>query len=563
MPETGGLLVNLALALIGATVGGAVAARLGQSPIVGYVGAGVLIGPYTPGPASEPEAVAALADLGLVFLLFAVGLQLSVGELLRVGRAALVGGTLQVVILIAIGYGVAVGVGFPPLEAVFFGAFVSLSSTTVMAKILSDRGEIDAGHGMLAMAWATTQDLITIVLVVLLTAVAAGSEVGGDVVLAVGKAVLFMGIVLPIGFFGLPWLLRHASLLRSRELFVLTVVALALGTAYASQVFGLSLALGAFLAGLLVSESEESYQALGELGPLRDVFAGLFFVFIGMLVDPGFVVLSMPLLLAALLLIVAVKGAVAALLAFLLRVPRRTAILAGVALAQAGEFSFLLARVGQDAGAVGQQMFSLMLAGAAVSIVIAPGLIRSAPVALRAADLRFGGAGGPASAQAGAVDVPTERRRFVLICGFGRVGRLIGEALEPRGFRYRAVDSDPRVCRAAAERGVDVVQGHAENPRVLERADVAAASVLVVALPDPLAMRQVVDHARRVNPRLPIIARARSSADREFLARHGVGEIVFAETEVALEMARYTLGRLGVSAAETTAIVRGLRRRAS
>ena len=561
MPETG-LLVNLALALVGATIGGALAVRLGQSPILGYVLAGMIVGPYTPGPATDPEAVAALADLGLVFLLFAVGLQLSVGELLRVGRAALLGGAGQVGILIALGWAVGVALGFSSLEALFFGAFISLSSTTVMAKVLTDRGEIDSGHGTLAMAWATTQDLITIVLVVLLSTLAAGAESGGDVLLAVGKAVLFMAIVLPFGLFVLPWLLRRASLLRSREVFVLTVVAIALGTAYLSELFGLSLALGAFLAGLLVSESEVSYQALGELGPLRDVFAGLFFVFIGMLVDPAFVVASLPLLLVALVLIVPVKAAVSAALAFLFRVPSRTAVLAGVALAQAGEFSFLLARVGQEVGAIGSQMFSLMLAGAAASILIAPGVLRATPAALRALDLRFGGPRPDPQASDDA-QAGRERRRFVLVCGYGRVGRLIGAALERRGFPYRMVDSDPRVCRAAAERGVDVVQGHAENPRVLERAEVASASVLVVALPDPIAMRQIVDHARRVSPRLPIIARARTAADREFLAQRGVAEIVVAETEVALEMARYTLGRLGVSAAETAAIVQGLRRRSS
>jgi monovalent cation:H+ antiporter-2, CPA2 family len=563
MPETG-LLVNLALALIAATIGGAVAVRLGQSPILGYVVAGVLIGPYTPGLISDPAQVAQVADIGLAFLLFAVGLQLSLRELLRVGWVALVGCTLQVGIMIAAGYAVGVAMGLSAQAAIFLGAFVSISSTTVMAKLLGDRGEVDSGHGLLAMAWATAQDLITIVLVVLLTGLTAEGSGGGqpDIVFALGQAVLFMAIVLPLGLFGLPWLLRHASLLRNREIFVLSVVAVALGTAFLSQQFGLSLALGAFLAGLLVSESELSYQALGELSPLRDVFAGLFFVFVGMLVDPASVVAYLPLLAVTLMLIVALKGAVAAGLAYAFRVPARTAVLAGVALAQAGEFSFLLARVGVENKAIAAPEFSVLLGAAALSIVLTPVLMRVAPTVMRRFELRFG-ARGPEWLPVSTTETAMDRRRFVLICGMGRVGRLIGAALERRGFPYRAIDADPRVCHAQRQRGVEMIQGAAENPRVLDRADVAGAAVLVVALPDPIAMRQVVDHARRANERLPIIARARSAPDREFLARRGVSEIVMAETEVALEMARYTLGRLGVSGAETAAIVQGLRRRAS
>jgi CPA2 family monovalent cation:H+ antiporter-2 len=564
MPETG-LLVNIALALVAATIGGALAVRLGQSPILGYVVAGVLIGPYTPGLVSDVNQVAAVADIGLAFLLFAVGLQLSLREMLRVGWVAVIGSTLQVGILLGLGYAVGLAMGLAAPAAVFLGAFVSISSTTVMAKLLSDRGEVDSAHGLLAMAWATTQDLITIVLVVLLSGIAAGAGPGSqpDILLALGQAVLFMAIVLPLGLFVVPWLLRHASLLRSREVFVLSVVAVALGTAFLSQYFGLSLALGAFMAGLLVSESEVSYQALGELAPLRDVFAGLFFVFVGMLVDPASVIASVPLLLIVLVLIVVVKAIVATGLARAFGIPTLTAVMVGVTLAQAGEFSFLLARVGVDTGALAAPEFSVLLGAAVLSIVLAAPLLSLAPAVMRRLDVRFGGRGTGWQAPAPETDQPRERRRFVVICGMGRVGRLIGAALERRGFPYRAIDADPRVCMAQRQRGVEVIQGAADNPRVLERADIGAASVLVVALPDPIAMRHVVDYARRTNERLPIIARARSAADREFLVERGVSEIVVAETEIALEMARYTLGRLGVSSAETAAIVQGLRRRAT
>lgn len=558
MTDTG-LLVTLALALIAATIGAAVAVRLGQSAILGYVVAGVLIGPYTAGPVAEPETVAALADLGLVFLMFAIGLELSIGDLVRVGRVAVVGGTLQVLALVAIGYGVGVALGFGQLESLFFGAFISQSSSMVMAKILGERGELDTPHGHLVLGWATLQDISTVVLVVVLGGLALGGDLAANIGLAIGKAVLFVAILLPVGLKVLPWLLERVARLRNREVFVLSVVAVALGTAYASEYFGLSLALGAFLAGLLVSESEISHHILGELAPLRDVFAGIFFVSIGMLVDPAFVIAAFGLVALAVLLVVAVKGAMIAGLSRVLGMPGRTAALAGIALAQSGEFSFLLARLGVDAGVVGEGMFSLMLASAGVSIVIAPTLHRYAPAVLSRVDrLRQKRDLPPA--------LPDERPapgRYAVLCGYGRVGRLVAEALERRGLPYLVIEIDPRICRTLRERGIPVVQGPAESAYIRDRASLERAQVLILTLPDPFALQQVVHHVRADYPRLPIIARARTVAERAFLQSEGVSEIVVAETEVALEMARYTLGRLGVSSAETQAIVRGLRRRAT
>ena len=243
MTDTG-ILVTLALALLAATIGGAVAVRLGQSPILGYVAGGLLISPYTAGPVAEPETIGALADVGLVFLLFAIGLQLSFSELLRVGKVAIVGGSAQVIAMVAIGFGVGVALGFQPLESLFFGAFVSQSSSAVLAKILGDRGEFDSAHGHVALAWATLQDLSTIVLVVLLGALSMGGDIVTDVAFALGKAAIFLAILLPLGVKVLPWLFERVVLLRSREVFILTVVAVALGTAYVSELFGLSLALG-------------------------------------------------------------------------------------------------------------------------------------------------------------------------------------------------------------------------------------------------------------------------------------------------------------------------------
>jgi CPA2 family monovalent cation:H+ antiporter-2 len=553
-------LVTLALALIVAAIGAGIAVRLGQSAILGYVAAGVIIGPYTAGPSADQHTVAALADVGLVFLLFAVGLELSIRDLIRVRRVAIGGGIVQVVASVAFGYIVAVALGFRPIEALFFGAFVSQSSSTVIAKILAERGELDSQHGHVALGWTVLQDLSTVVLVVLLTALAHGGDLTGEVLVATGKALAFLALLLPLGLWLLPRVFERVALLRSREVFVLAVVAVALATAYISELFGLSLALGAFLAGLLVGESDISHEISSELGPLRDVFAGVFFVSIGMLFNPIFVLGAAGLVAVAVILIVPLKATLVAVSSRLLGAPSRTAILAGVTLAQAGEFSFLRARLGASEGAVGDVMFSLMLAAAALSIVISPWLARYTPVALRAVDKRR-----PVSAADMVPVAPVESarapRRFALICGYGRVGRLVGTALERRGFPFVVIEADPRVCRDLRTRGVPVVQGLAENQRNLERVEFERAQVVVVTLPDPIALRQVVHHVRHEYPRVPIIARARSASDREMLEREGAGEIVVAETEVALEMARFTLGRLGVSGPETAAIVQGLRRR--
>jgi len=559
MAETG-LLVNLALVLVAAAIGGFIAVRLGQSPLIGYIVVGVFIGPYTPGPSGEPETVAALADVGLIFLLFAVGLQLSVRELVSVGRVAVLGGTLQIVALIAIGYGVALAFGFTSIEAFFFGGFVAMCSTTVLAKLLGDRGELGSEHGTIALAWATVQDLATIVLVVLLTGLASGGETLNEVLLAVGRAALFIAILLPLGTRVLPWLFGRVALLRSREVFVLTVVAIALGTAFASQQLGLSLAVGAFLAGLVVSESDISYRALGELTPLRDIFAAVFFVSVGMLFDPTFVIEALPLVLVALAIVIPIKGAITTGLARVFGVPLRPAVLLGVSMAQAGEFSFLLASLGVALGVLGEEMFSLMLASAGASIVLAPSLLRATPPTLRWLRRRSAERL-PDLAEPPAADAAGRRGRFVIICGFGRVGRLIGAALDGRGFAYTVIEEDPRIVRDLRARKVSVVHGSAENARILEHAGSANAQVVVCALPDPIALRMVVSHARRHNPRVHIIARARTARDRDYLQRQGVQEIVVAETEAAVEMARYTLARLGVSGAETAAIVQGLRRR--
>lgn len=557
--ETQSLLVNLSIALALAAIGAAVSVRLGLSPVVGYIVAGVAIGPFTPGFVGDLDVVGSLADIGVIFLMFAIGGQISLPDLRRVGAVAIGGGMVQVVLTIAIGTAVGVAIGFPLIEALFFGSVISNSSSTVLSKVLGERGEMDTEHGHISLGWSTVQDISTIVLIVVLTALAGTSTTPADIAIAMGQAILFLIIVLPIGSRVIPRVFDFVASFRSREIFVLAVVSLALGTAFLGSLFGISLALGAFLAGILVSESDLSHQIVGEALPFRDLFAGLFFVSVGMLVDPTFVVSNLGLFLVVLALIVVMKGALVAVITALFRYSRRTALLTGVALAQSAEFSFLLARVGTDVGAVGSTVFSLMLAGAAGSILLAPVLRRAAEPVARRLD---------ASEPVRVTEAPPARgappdlgRRAAVICGYGRVGRLVATALDRRGLDYVVVELDPRSVAAAVEAGHRVVRGAAENPVVLEQAVGDGTAVLVVAMADPLAARLVVAAARARWPKLPIVARTNSRAERAELRSLGANAVVVDEIELGLEMTRFAIRQFGVSGREAEALIAGLRSR--
>jgi CPA2 family monovalent cation:H+ antiporter-2 len=497
----------------------------------------------------------------VIFLMFAIGNQIRLADLVRFGPVAGLGGSLQVLLMIGLGYLVGRWLGWGDLESLVFGAVVSNSSSTIIARILGERGEIDTEHAHVSLAWSTVQDLGTIVLVVLITALATIGEVGAELGLALAKAVVFLAVALTLGARVVPRALEWLASFRSRELFVLGVVTLALGTALLASVFGISLALGAFVAGLLIGESDLSQEVLGETRPLRDLFAGLFFVSVGMLVDPALLAQNLPLALLAVALIVPVKGLLVTLIAAVFRLPARTAILAGITLAQSAEFSFVLARLGVDLGVVSSTVFGLMLAGAAVSIVVAPFLHRAGAPLTRAWDRRLMVAGAPLSpAELGGGD-GRPSRRVAVICGFDRVGRMIASALERRGFRYVVIDEDQRVVRELRERGIAALRGSADNRTVLAQAPLDSAAVLIVALADPLVARQVVTNARRDYPWLPIVVRTHSGAERDLLLRLGATEVVIGETELGMEMTRFALRRLGLSGTEAQAVVQGMRGR--
>lgn len=571
-------ILDLGFAVAGALLAGAVAVRLRQPPIVGYLLAGIAIGPFTPGFVGDVERIAELADIGVILLLFALGVEFSIRELKDIRRIALPGGIAQIVIVLVVGAATMLLFGSDLREALVIGACVSISSTLVILKTLIDRGELDSLHGRAAIGWSIVQDIATIVFIVTLPPLALGSDFIVPIEIALAKAAAFLILAYVVGTRLLPWLFGSVARLGSNELFLLAVVATALLTAFiSSAIFGLSLALGAFVAGLLVSDSELSHQAAAEVTPFRDLFAVLFFISVGMLVDP--VALVADLGIVAVLVVVAVigKGAVIAILGRGLGLPDRSALLLGAVMAQVGEFSFILAEDGLDLGLIDGRAYNIVLGTAVVSILagsfathlidrLIPRLeqLRTGDIAeLETTPSTVGPARlgtGPPSRTELAIDAADDTRRSVVVLGAGRIGGVVIRAVRRRGFRCVVVDRDPRRLEEAAQLGATTFYGDAARVEILKQLGLDRAQVLVLALSDPLTARLATERALKLNPRLAIAARARGLREIEGLRKRGATRISDPEVEASFELARHALQRMGVSGPELTGIVSGLRR---
>ena len=568
-------ILDLGAAIVAALVGGAIAVRLRQPAVVGFLLAGVVIGPFTPGFVGDVGRIAVLADVGIVLLLFALGVEFSIRELRVVGRVVIPGGVAQVVLVLGAGAAVMIGLGADVREAFIVGACLSLSSTIVVLKQLIERGEMDSAHGRAAIGWSIVQDIATIVFIVALPPLA-----GGDVVvpfaIAMIKAAAFLALAYVVGTRLLPWGFATVARLGSSELFLLAVVATALMTAFiSSAVFGLSLALGAFVAGVLVSESELSHQAAAEVTPFRDLFAVLFFVSVGMLVDPAALVADAAVVAVLVVVAVAGKWIVIAVLGRRFGLPTRSAILLGAVMAQVGEFSFILADNARDLDLLDGRTYNLVLGTALVTILLSPFVTKlgdALVVRREARDLT-----GVLRSPVVAMDVPVEvsavsrteqaitadeesRRPTVVVLGAGRVGRVVVSAVRMRGFRCVVVDRDARRLETVKRLGASTVFGDAANPEILKRVGLDRARVLIIAIGDPLTARLVAERSRIINPRLAIASRVRGRREIGTLQGLGVGRLADPEAEAAFELARHALQRMGVSGPELSGIVTGLRR---
>jgi CPA2 family monovalent cation:H+ antiporter-2 len=541
-------IVNVAIVLAVALVGGMVAHRLRQPVILGYLLVGVAVGPYGFGLVRDVELIETLATIGVALLMFTVGLEVSYSQLRETGKVGIWGGIAQILVTFVLGL-VAGKILFSWTlsEAAFFGLLISLSSTMVGLKMLMERGEMDSMHGRIMIAILIVQDLSVVLMMVGVPVF--GASLGSILpafAIAVSKAVIFLGIAIGLGLWVLPWLLGRVAGVRSRELFLLTVLILCFGAAFGTYIFGLSVAFGAFVVGLLLRESIFAHQALAEITPLRDVFATLFFVSLGMLLSPQFVVGNWATVILAIVVIVAIKFGVCFGVAKLFRYGGRTAFLVGAGLAQIGEFSFILAQAGINSGIISDHLYSLIIACAVITMLLTPlfmGLVST--VFSKLAKVPPGTKlVAEASLRCYDEGLPQPLSEVVL-CGYGRVGRNIAKSLHSLNIPYLVIEMDPALVSELHKKGENCIYGDASNAHVLSLAKLDKAKVLIVTYPDPLSVVTTVKNALRSNARLKIIARVHRKSESEMLQKLGVSDLISPEYEASFEFLHRTLTGMG------------------
>jgi CPA2 family monovalent cation:H+ antiporter-2 len=574
MPHDTSLLTTVVMGLVLAFVGGFIASKLRLPPLVGYLLAGVAVGPFTPGFVSDAGLAEQLAEIGVILLMFGVGLHFSVKHLLSVRRIAIPGAIVQITVATLLGAGLAYLWGWTPGAGIVFGLSLSVASTVVLLRALEHRNTLDSINGRIAVGWLIVEDLAMVLALVLLPVLAgvlggnaseSSEATGGAIALALlltlGKVALFLALVLVVGTRAVPWVLEHVARTGSRELFTLSVLATALGIAYGSAaLFGVSFALGAFFAGVVLSESDFSHQAAADSLPLQDAFAVLFFVSVGMLFDPA-VLVREPLAVLAVLAIILIGKSVAAfgiVLGF--GYPTRTALTVSASLAQIGEFSFILIGLGVTLGVVPVEGRDLILAGALLSITLNPlvfktfdGIERWLGRRPRVLSVLERGGGQALST------LPETRDEsphdHAIIVGYGRVGRVVGKTLGDQTLPVVIVDKDRRRVEALRAKGIPAIYGDASIPGILDGAGIAHARLLVIATPEGFQTRRIIELARELNADIDVAVRTQSDAEVAHLESQGVGLAITGTRELSFGLADYALRSLGVSKKRAAAII--------
>ncbi len=546
------LVAGLGLAFILGTL----AHRLRLPPLVGYLMAGIVIGPFTPGFVADQGLTRQLAEVGVILLMFGIGLHFSVEDLLSVRKIALPGALGQIVIVTALGFALSQLVGWPIEAGLIFGLALSVASTVVVLRTLQDKHHLQSDTGRIAVGWLVVQDVAMVLALVLLPTVAGLVEgnsdqptpssagpfaflepqtLAGALGLTALKLAAFIALMILVGRRVIPWVLHYVAHTGSRELFRLAVLAIALGVAFgASELFGVSFALGAFFAGMILSESQLSQRAAQETLPLRDAFAVLFFVSVGMLFDPTILV-SQPIFVAITLMIIVVGNAVAvfAVAQIFGQVPQKALLLA-ISLSQIGEFSFIVAGLGTDLRLLPDVGRDLILAGAMLSILLNPILFAAVhwlSARLERGD-QIGGEQGSGEQEAPQLPSTTLTNHAVLV-GHGRVGTLVAQTLSQMNLPYLVIEERQTIIDELRERGIEVIQGNAAQAEMLAAANVSAARILISAIPNPFESGNLIERARAANPNLDIIARAHSDAEVDYLRKLGANRIIMGEREIA------------------------------
>jgi CPA2 family monovalent cation:H+ antiporter-2 len=554
MPHHTPLIGTVVAGLVLAFLFGTAANRLRISPLVGYLLAGILVGPYTPGFVADQPIATELAELGVILLMFGVGLHFSLQDLLSVKSIAIPGAILQTALSTLVGMGIAKLMGWTAGTGFVFGLALSIASTVVMTRSLQERRLMQTERGKIAIGWLVVQDLLMVIALVLIPSIAevmnakrggipySPADLGWAVAITMAKAAGFIVLMFVVGKRVIPEILHYIVHTGSRELFRLAVLVIALGVAYgASEWFGISFALGAFFAGMILSESTLSQRAAEETLPLRDAFAVLFFVSVGMLFNPS-ILLSNPFTLLGTLFVVLIFNPVAAYCVVrLFKQPIATAITIGASLAQIGEFSFVLASLGIALKILPQEGQDLILAAAIISIFLNPIYFAAVTRLKNKLQLVDVLPSKPAAEEPEELKETTLANHAVII-GYGRVGTILGTRLREENHPFLVIEDRKQTAETIRQSGTEVIQGNAADPRVIKAANLAGARWLFIAIPDGFEAGQVAEQARKLNPKLDIIARAHSDAEVEHLQKHKANFVIMGEREIAFGMLEHALG---------------------
>ena len=555
--------VTIAILLAAALVGGMIAHRLRQPIILGYLVIGVAVGPHALGLVGDLELVEAVATIGVALLMFTLGLEISIAQLREVGRIGIWGGISQITATLALGLIVGFFIFRWSLpQASLFGFIISLSSTAVCLKILMERGELTSVHGRIMIAFLILQDIAVVVMMVVMPLMGGVTEnLPLTLAIAIGKAVLTIGIAIILGRWVLPWLLGRVGGVRARELFLLTVLVLSLGAALSAEIFGLSIVFGAFLIGLVLRETRFVHQALAEITPLRDIFATLFFVSLGMLLDPFFLINNWQSVTLLVAVIITLKLLIVFATVRLFGYSSRIAILTGAGLFQIGEFGFILAQGGINKGIITDQFYSLILASAIITMLLTPiSISLVSRLYPKLAMLTGGRRMATKEVSPPSTSVPSELLNRVVIAGYGRVGQNIAQGLQDARIPYFVIDIDPELISEARVRGRPRIYGDATNIHVLEQADISKAKALVITYPDPMAVVTTAKVALSINPKLEILARVHRLKEAEALKELGVTELISPEYEASFRFIKRLLNIVGLEKTDRKRILASVRK---
>jgi CPA2 family monovalent cation:H+ antiporter-2 len=538
------VLTNITVALIVAFIGGMVARRLGLPTIVGYLLAGIAISPFTPGYIGDSEILHQLAELGVIFLMFGVGLHFSFGDLWRVRDVALPGALLQTSLATLLGFGLSQAWGWTAESGVILGLAISVASTVVLLRGLTNLSLLNTPPGQAAVGWLVMEDILSVLILVVIPIL--GGAGGGfrwqALALTIAKALAFMAIMYFAGRKFIPWLLDRIAHTGVRELFILAILAITLGTSLgAAELFGVSLALGAFVAGAIISQTHMSHQIAADVFTFQETFSILFFVSIGMLVDPAFIWTHLGPILALSALVILGKAAIVILLKGILRKPLQTLLVVAVGLSQIGEFSFIIGQAGLNQGLISYDQYSLLLAAALLSISVNPFMYRLLPWLERTL-ARLPGYREPLPLPPATLEPAGEGlAQHVVIVGYGQTGRHLVSILQELSIPVLVIEADPRIVNELNRQGLPALFGDAGNSQILEHAHLEQALSIVVTVPDETTTTMIVPTSRRLSPTLPILCRASTSQGAHNLSQLGASHIIQPELECELEFIFHTL----------------------